>query len=241
MNRIKLPGKERNKKIVLIALLVIAIFIIGYEGVINLKKQELKNKDSNQSEEEIIKPMEPSQEPMIENKETNLNFEKVTSEKENDIYNQAYILFFSNEYENAIMKANELIDKFPENAMGYNIRGIAKAYNGDYNGGMHDIDKSLELDDDYWYARFNKALTYELYENMDEALIWYNKSLEIKEYVWSYYGISSIYAREGDIDNTMKYLNKAIYINAEVKDIAKTEHDFDPVRSSEEFNKAIYN
>ena len=27
--------------------------------------------------------------------------------------------------------------------MGYNIRGIAKAYNGDYDGGMNDINKSL--------------------------------------------------------------------------------------------------
>lgn len=237
MSRIKLPGKERNKKIVLIVLLVIAIFIIGYEGVKNVKNQELKNKNSKQNEEEIIKPMESSP----ESKETKLNLENITSERENDLYNEAYRLFFSNEYENAIIKATELIDKFPENTMGYNIRGIAKAYNGDYNGGMQDIDKSLELADDYWYARFNKALAYELYENMDEALIWYNKSLEIKEYVWSYYGISSIYARKGDIDNTMRYLNKAIYINEDVKDVAKTERDFDPVRSSEEFNRAIYN
>ena len=30
--------------------------------------------------------------------------------------------------------------------MGYNIRGIAKAYNGDYDGGMKDIDNSLSID-----------------------------------------------------------------------------------------------
>lgn len=222
-------------------LVIISILIIGYEGIANLKNEKIKNEDNKQSEEEIIKPMKSSQEILKEDNQTNLNLEKVASERETDLYNEAYTLFFSNEYKNAIAKADELIDEFPQNAMGYNIRGIAKAYNGDYNGGMQDIDKSLELDDDYWYARFNKALTYELYENMDEALAWYNKSLESEEYVWSYYGIASIYGRIGDIDNTITYLNKAIDMDKSVKDFAKTEHDFDPVRSSKEFKEEIYN
>lgn len=241
MSRIKLPGKESNKKIILLVLVIIVILIIGYEGIANLKNEKIKNEDNKQSEEEIIKPMKSSQEILKEDNQTNLNLEKVASERETDLYNEAYRLFFSNEYKNAIAKADELIDEFPQNAMGYNIRGIAKAYNGDYNGGMQDIDKSLEIDDDYWYARFNKALTYELYENMDEALAWYNKSLESEEYVWSYYGIASIYGRIGDIDNTITYLNKAIYMDKSVKDFAKTEHDFDLVRSSKEFKEEIYN
>jgi tetratricopeptide (TPR) repeat protein len=125
--------------------------------------------------------------------------------------------------------------------MGYNIRGIAKAYNGDYDGGLKDINKSLEIDPNYGYARFNKALTYELYENMDEALKWYNNALEIEEYVWSYYGIASIYGRIGDINNTMKYLNKAIQMDEGVKVVAQTEHDFNPVKDFDEFKKAVYN
>ena len=156
------------------------------------------------------------------------------------MYNEAYRLFFSYEYENAIKEADVLISEFPNNAMGYNIRGIAKAYNGDYDGGMKDIDKSLSIDGNYGYARFNKALTYELYGNMDEALKWYNKALEVEDYVWSYYGISSIYGRRGDVENTMTYLNKAIKIDSGVKEVAKTEHDFDPVKNSEEFQKVIY-
>lgn len=241
MSRIKLPGKESNKKILLLVLVLIAILIIGYEGIENLKNQKIKNEDNKQSEEEIIMPMNESKEILKEDNQTNLNLEKAVSERETDLYNEAYTLFFSNEYQNAIAKADELIDEFPQNAMGYNIRGIAKAYNGDYNGGMQDIDKSLDLDDNYWYARFNKALTYELYENMDEALVWYNKSLESEEYAWSYYGIASIYGRRGDIENTMIYLNKAIYMDKSVKNFAKTEHDFDPVRNSKEFKEAIYN
>lgn len=238
MRRIKLPGKERNKKIVLILLVIIAMVIIGYEGTMNLKSQKLKNEDNKQSEEEFISPMKSSEEII---KEEALKPEESISQRENKLYNEAYTLFFSNEYESSILKADELINEYPENANGYNIRGIAKAYNGDYNGGMRDIDKALELDNSYGYARFNKALTYELYENMDQALVWYNKALEIEEYVWSYYGIASIYGRRGDIHNTMLYLNKAINIDESVKNVAKTEHDFDPVKDSKEFQALIYN
>ena len=163
------------------------------------------------------------------------------SQKESDLYNEAYTLFFSNKYEDAINKANELLKNFPDSYMGYNIRGIAKAYSGDYDGGMEDIDNSLKINETYGYGRFNKALTYELYDNMDEALKWYNKALEVEEYVWSYYGIASIYGRKADVANTMKYLNKAISMDSEVRVVAKDEHDFDPVRNSKEFQEAVYN
>ncbi len=125
--------------------------------------------------------------------------------------------------------------------MGYNIRGIAKSYNGDFNSGIDDIDKALSIDNNYGYARFNKALTYELYGKMDDALEWYNKALDVEDYEWSYYGIASIYGRRGDIKNTMLYLNKSIQMDASIKEIAKEEHDFDPVKNSEEFKKAVYN
>ena len=256
MSRIKLPGKEKNKKILLIILVIVAIGILSYEAWTNIKSRNTQNEDKVQAEtvksvgtEESnitntintdAKDVEDDKlrannNEMIEVKEKNY------SSRENDLYNEAYTLFFSNEYSKAISKADVLIKQFPSNAKGYNIRGIAKAYNGDYDGGMKDIDNSLSIDENYGYARFNKALTYELYKNMDEALKWYNKDLEVEDYAWSYYGISSIYGRRGDVANTMTYLNKAIKMDSGVKEVAKTEHDFDPVKNSEEFKKAIYN
>ena len=258
MHRVKLPGKEKSKKRLLIVLVIVAIGIISYEAWTTINSRNIKNEDKVQ--DEIIKPVDTEESYInsatnAEEKEVDVDKSKVNnnddtikitekeknySARENELYNEAYTLFFSNEYASAINKANVLISEFPSNARGYNIRGIAKAYNGDYDGGMKDIDKSLSIDESYGYARFNKALTYELYENMDEALKWYNKALEVEDYVWSYYGISSIYGRRGDVANTMKYLNKAIQIDPGVKEVAKTEHDFDPVKNSEEFKRAVY-
>jgi len=259
MSRIKLPGKEKNKKIILIILVIVSMGILSYKAWTNINSKNIKNE--KKSQKEIVKSMDTeesyinnttdtdAEEAVGDNSKTNTNDEKIKitekeknySARENELYNDAYRLFFEHEYANAINKADTLIGEFPSNAMGYNIRGIAKAYNGDYDGGMKDIDTSLNIDENYGYARFNKALTYELYENMDEALDWYNKDLEVEDYVWSYYGIASIYGRRGDVADTMVYLNKAIQIDSGVKEVAKTEHDFDPVNSSEEFKMAVYN
>lgn len=258
MSRIKLPGKEKNKKIILIVLVIAAIGILSHEAWTNTTSRNIK--DENKAQKEMVKPMNTGESYInnksnteeetgddnskINNTDEKINVkgnEKKYSARENELYDDAYGLFFSHEYANAISKADALISEFPGNAMGYNIRGIAKAYNGDYDEGMKDIDTSLNIDKNHGYARFNKALTYELYENMDEALKWYNKALEVEDYVWSYYGIASIYGRRGDVANTMTYLNKAIQMDSGVKEVAKTEHDFDRVKSSKEFQKEVYN
>lgn len=237
--RIKLPGSEKFKKILLILLIIVAIIILIYEGITNrgIKNQEKINNNFSTT----IMPSNKDASMDAEIKKNKELKDTHDLEEENTLYNNAYKLFFSNEYQNAINKANEIIDNYPNSYRGYNIRGIAKAYIGDYQGGMNDIEKALSIKNDYGYAIFNKALTYELYGNMNDALNGYNKALEIEDYVWSYYGIASIYGRRGDVNNTMKYLNKAIEIDPAVKEVAKNEHDFEPVRSSEEFQKAVYN
>lgn len=252
MGRIKLPGKDKNKRILLVILVVIALGIIFREEIRNRNN----TKTENEQQEEIIKPNR------IESTDSNTTTESINSDttkindndkvtnnnehsnnnssREDELYGEAYTLFFSHQYTDAINKADNIIKEFPASAKGYNIRGIAKAYNSDYDGAMKDIDKALSFDNNYGYARFNKALTYELYGKMDEALTWYNKDLEVENYEWSYYGIASIYGRRGDVKNTVTYLKKAIEIDLGVKEVAKTEHDFDPVKDSEEFKTLVF-
>ncbi|GAA0078248.1 hypothetical protein UT300005_26260 [Clostridium sp. CTA-5] len=230
----KLPGKIKVKKVILLVLVIGAILVLTYEGVKN-KREKLDLNKGNQEQEAQFKEDSKEMDINLNNNEDILKKE----EQEKNLYNEAYTLFFSNQYEKAINKANELIDFSPSSAKGYNIRGIAKSYNGDFKDGMKDINKALELDSQYGYAMFNKALTYELYGELDEALVWYNKNLEVEEYVWTYYGIASIYGRRGDIQNTVTYLKKAINIDESVKKEARDEADFNPVRDYKEFQELI--
>ncbi|KIL08583.1 hypothetical protein FDA33_07420 [Clostridium botulinum] len=236
MIKIKLPGSQKLKLIILIILLAITLIILGVEGINNRKKSDFINKQSIENAELIHGDSENLDKAVNEDKNN-----KIENEEEYKLYNEAYNLFFSGEYDKSIEKSNEIISEFPSSAKGYNIRGIAKSYNESFESGMKDIDKALELEPKYGYAVFNKALTYELYGKLDEALLWYNKNLEIENYIWTYYGIASIYGRRGDVQNTVKYLSKAIELDEVVKKEAKDEADFNPVRESKEFQDLINN
>lgn len=224
-SRIELLGNLIIDKIILI-LLVILVGLILLINLMENRKDEAYNSQIIQSQEK---------------NDTESNKEESSTEEE-ALYEEARNLFFNEgNYEKTIEKANEIIGKFPKSYKTYNIRGIAKAYKGNFQEGMQDIDKALELNSDFGYARFNKALNYELYGNYDKALIWYDKALEVEDYVWSYYGKASIYGRKGDVENTIKYLKIAISMDSAVKNEAKTESDFDNVRDSKKFQDLINN
>lgn len=224
-SRIKLLGDLIMDKIIVILIVILVVLIV----IVNL----MENKRDEAYNSQIIQSQE--------NNDAESNKEE-SSTGEEALYEEARNLFFNeHDYEKAIEKANEIIDRFPESYKAYNIRGIAKAYNGNFQEGMGDIDKSLELNSDFGYARFNKALNYELYGEYDKALMWYDKALEVEDYVWSYYGKASIYGRKGDVENTIKYLKIAISMDSAVKDEAKTEEDFDNVSYSKEFQDLINN
>lgn len=154
-------------------------------------------------------------------------------------YLSAYNLFFQHKYEEAIKISDNIIKGNENFYKAYNIKGIALCFKNDFANGMKNIDKCLNIKPDFGYGRFNKALAYELYGHYDDALKWYDKALEIENYVWSYYGKASIYGRLGDVDNTVKYLKIAINMDPTIKECVKTERDFDPVRDDSKFKALV--
>lgn len=154
-------------------------------------------------------------------------------------YKEAEYFFSNKQYVNTIAKADEIINEEDTFYKAYNIKGIALCYNSNYEEGMKNIDRSLQLNPDFGYARFNKALAYELYGKYEEALNWYDKALEVENYIWSYYGKASIYGRRGDVANTVKFLKVAVDMSPDIKEIARDEEDFNPVKSSQEFQDIV--
>lgn len=226
---IKMPGNLKTKKVILAVLVLVSIVVIVQFAVSN-KKSNVK--ENIVGEEDV-------------EKEDNTEIHAQPNSEEENLYKEAYDIFFQGNYQGAVDKADIIISKYPESYKAYNIRGIAKSFAGNFDDGMNDIDKALEINPDYGYGRYNKALSYELYGYYNEALIWYDKALEIEDYMWSYYGIASIYGRRGDVSNTVKYLNEAVKAEgakegeSAIKKEAKTEADFDPVRSNMEFQNFI--
>lgn len=248
MSRIKLWGSIKFKKIILIILIIISIGI--------LVKTSFDNKRYEENQSKIIKEKGTEDKRIAEEKELvdkkkTIDERKIielankSEETEEELYKDAFDSFHSGWYSTAIIKSNMIIEQFPSSYKAYNIRGIAKAYDGSFDEAMKDIDKSLEINHGYGYARFNKALNYELYGYLDNALQWYDKALEVEEYLWSYYGKASIYGRAGDAKNTCIYLEKALElakeedVESKVKEQAKEEEDFNLVREDSEFKELL--
>ncbi|MEQ8197432.1 MAG: hypothetical protein ABRQ27_05465 [Clostridiaceae bacterium] len=231
MLKVKLPGSKSFKRVLLGVLILVIIGI--------LVKQGIDNKEASDKQNKIEEQIKADEEKALQEK-AKQEAEAASSQKALDVKTEeARNIFYSKDYSGAIKLCNEVLKEDSSNYKAYNVRGIAKAYSGDFRGGMKDIDKALEISPDYGYARFNKALNYELHGYFEEALYWYDRALESEKYVWSYYGIASIYGRRGDIENTVKYLKMAIELDPAVKETAEDEHDFDPVRTSDKFNNLI--
>ena len=224
-----------------------ALGIIITIGVIIEVNSAIKNNNvqnsiiiaNSKAEEASIKSAEIKAQQL---KETELKKEQQINQKQENIENTwkiGYDQFYRKEYNNAIETERKVIQEDPTFYKAYAVEGIALAYGGNFQQGMKQIDLSLKLNPNYGYARFNKALTYELYQHYDEAITWYNKALEVEKFEWSYYGIASIYGRKGDVLNTVKYLKLAIEVNPGVRNTATTEEDFNNVRQSPEFQRLI--
>ncbi|APF28235.1 tetratricopeptide repeat family protein [Clostridium sporogenes] len=219
----------KTKLSIFIVLSIVAIFSIYYN---NLKQSQNNNINKNTENNTSIKLESKDKK---NNKDSKSKINKELEEK----CEKGKKLFFDKKYDEAIKVQDEVIKEDSNFYKAYNIKGIALCYSGNFEEGMKNIDKSLDINPDYGYARFNKALAYELYERFDEALKWYDKALDIEKYEWSYYGKASIYGRRGDVKNTVECLKKAIEISPGVKEEAKHEEDFEPVKNSEEFKALI--
>ncbi|WP_411679068.1 tetratricopeptide repeat protein [Clostridium thailandense] len=196
---------------------------------------EKQNASNTNNQTTVITKKEDKQDVDTEAKKIQEEKNKRLEEK----YEQSSKLFSDKKYKDTINIANDIIKEDENFYKAYNIKGIALCYSGNYEEGMKNIDKSLQLKPDFGYGRFNKALAYELNGNYDDALNWYDKDLEVENYVWSYYGKASIYGRRGDVANTTKYLKIAIDMAPEIKKNASEEADFNPVKESKEFQDLI--
>ena len=233
--RIKLPGSPKIKAFILAILVIISVAIIGKTAIDNKKAADL-NAQARQEEQERIEKQEEAR--IAEE-------ERQKKQREEELFNNAYSLFHNRQYNEAIKAADDLINEFSDSYKGYSIKGISEGYAGDFNSGMNDIDKALQIKSDYGYGRFNKALLYELNQKFDEALEWYDKAIEVEKYMWSYYGKASIYGRKGAVDeavNNLKLAIEAAPTDADknsIKENARNEQDFDPINGDAKFQDVI--
>jgi tetratricopeptide (TPR) repeat protein len=152
----------------------------------------------------------------------------------------AQIKYNALNYDGAISECDKALSLDANCYIAYNIKGIALCFKQNYSIGMPLIERSLQINPDYAYGRFNMAMGYKLQKDLDNSLIWFNKALEVKpKDAWTFYGISTIYADKNDIPNSLKYLKMAVDLDSSVKPVAKRQDHFVKMRSNADFIKIV--
>lgn len=156
------------------------------------------------------------------------------------LYDQGLKLYYDRQFSSALALFNEALALDPNCYQALNGKGATYAFQGRYEEGITLIKQALGLKPDFVYAHFNLGLAHELASHWTEAIESYQEALQLdSKDVWSYYGIASIYGRQGNLSKVIEYLEPAIALNPDVREVAQEEKDFDPVKNDLQFQALL--
>ncbi|TGE37068.1 tetratricopeptide repeat protein [Desulfosporosinus fructosivorans] len=164
----------------------------------------------------------------------------VSDSKALALYDQGLKLYYQRNFPEALDLFNQALTIDAQCYEAINAKGATLAFQGLYDQGLALIQQALNLNPLYVYGHFNLGLANELAGRWDPAITAYQKAIELDDRdTWSYYGIASIYGRLGNIDKVVEYLQPAIALDPDVKEVARDEHDFAPVRDEPRFQTIV--
>jgi tetratricopeptide (TPR) repeat protein len=157
------------------------------------------------------------------------------------LYTEASNYYTKKDYTSAVEKCDEALKIDPECYEAINIKGAAQYYaTGDPQQGLPLLNKCIELNPNYEYAYFNKALIYKGEKDWDTSISLFNKVIELDpKNAWAYYGISTIYADRDMVKDSLEYLKKAIDIDPSIKQTAKEQSHYDRMRNNADFKALV--
>lgn len=156
------------------------------------------------------------------------------------LYDQGLKLYYQRQFPESLVLFDQALAIDAQCYEALNAKGATLAFQGHYDQGLALIQQALDLNPLFVYGYFNQGLANELAGRWDTAIAAYQKALQLDDRdTWSYYGIASIYGRLGKIDQVLEYLQPAIALNPDVKEVARDEKDFAPVSKDPRFQTLI--
>ena len=94
----------------------------------------------------------------------------------------------------------------------------------------------VQLNPDYDAAWFIRGFIFSWLGRYEQAVISYGQAVKINPDNYApWYNIAINYARQNDLDSTIKNLKQAFSLNAELRENAKTDSAFDAFREDQRF------
>ncbi len=143
-------------------------------------------------------------------------------------------------YDESIADLDRSLKLKPDDADSLNNRGGAYYFMQRYDEALADINRSLELSPDEADVLYNRGNTYIKMERYDEALADFNRYLELRpEDTAALYNLACLFSIWGKTKKALGYLEKAIGLDDEYINMAKTDNDFYNIKDDPRFKKLL--
>ncbi|MFC2071459.1 tetratricopeptide repeat protein [Chloroflexota bacterium] len=141
-------------------------------------------------------------------------------------------------YDEALADFNRSLELRPDDPGTLTNRGNAYMELGRYNEALADLNHSLELSPDDPTTLHNLGCLYERLGRYDEAFADFNRSLELSpDDPVTLYDLACLCSLQRKTDDALTYLERAIDADNKYREDAKTDKDFDNIRSDPRFKK----
>lgn len=210
----------------------------------NLSEKELQDESQTKDTEQLKTIPAESAQAQVPLQPPNVpkasNVSEVKQQEALKLYDQGLKLYYDRQFNEGLTLFNKALVLDPDCYQALNGKGATYAFLGRYDDGIALIQAALKLKPDFVYGHFNLGLANELASRWNEAIAAYQSAiaLDAKD-VWSYYGIASIYGRQGNAARVVTYLSQAIVLDPNVKAVAKAEKDFDLVKNDSRFQALL--
>ncbi|MEG4147112.1 tetratricopeptide repeat protein [Microcoleus sp. Pol12B5] len=156
-------------------------------------------------------------------------------------YNRGNALGNLGRLEDAIASYDKALEVKPDYYEAWYNRGNALCKLGRLEEAIASYDKALEFKPDKDEAWYNRGIALGILGRLEEAIASCDKALEFKpDYHPAFYNKACCYALHSQIDQAIQNLQQAINLNPDkYREMAKTNSDFDSIRSHTRFQALI--
>ena len=120
-------------------------------------------------------------------------------------------LYTNGQYQKALNKGAQLLERFPKSIDVLNIIGAANQGLGFLEDAIEAYKKALSIKPDYAEAYYNIGLTFQAQGKLEDAIEAYNRALSIKpDYAKSLNNMGNILKEQGRLEEAIEVYNKAL-------------------------------
>lgn len=155
-------------------------------------------------------------------------------------YNRGLVLRKLGRNEEAIASFDHASQIKPDYHEAWYNQGISLVNLGRYEEAIASYDHALQIEPDDYAAWNNRGVVLHILGRYEEAIASFQKSLAINpNNAGAYYNIARCHAQQNNLSFAIENLSQSIALDPELRELAKTDSDFDNIRDNPQFKTLL--